>query len=440
MYSYKNIIKVAYPIFLGLLAQNVINVIDTAFLGRVGEVELGASALGGLLYICILTIAFGFSVGSQIIISRRNGECRYRDIGKIVIQGEILMFVLASFLYLLSIAFLPIIIKHLISSEAIYNATCQFLNWRLFGIFFFYTGVMFRAFYIGITKTAVITLNAVIMAVVNLILDYGMIFGQLGFPQWGLKGAAIASVIAEIVSLLFYVVFTFVKVDFIKYGFVHLRKVDLPLIAKVLSISSFTMFQYFLSMATWFVFFLVVERLGQRELAITNIIRSIYVVMLIPVQSLSVATNTLVSNLIGKEGVKNVMKLIGKISLTSFIFMVIQVLFVISIPRIILSVYTNEFVLVTESIPALYVVCIALLISSVASIYFNGISSTGDTKAALFLEIFTLAVYALYVLWIGSYDRSTVALCFTTEILYYILLLLTSLFYLKKGNWQNKKI
>ncbi len=87
MYTNKEIWNVSYPIFLGLLAQNIINVTDTAFLGRVGEVELGASAMGGLFYICVFTIAFGFSVGSQILIARRNGEGRYKDVGPVMIQG-----------------------------------------------------------------------------------------------------------------------------------------------------------------------------------------------------------------------------------------------------------------------------------------------------------------------------------------------------------------
>lgn len=90
MYTNKEIWNVSYPIFLGLLAQNIINVTDTAFLGRVGEVELGASAMGGLFYICVFTIAFGFSVGSQILIARRNGEGRYKDVGPVMIGRDIL--------------------------------------------------------------------------------------------------------------------------------------------------------------------------------------------------------------------------------------------------------------------------------------------------------------------------------------------------------------
>ena len=99
MYTNKQIWSVSYPILLSLLAQNVINVTDTAFLGHVSEVALGASAMGGLFYICVFTIAFGFSTGSQIVIARRNGEGRYSDVGPVMIQGVMFLFVMALLLF-----------------------------------------------------------------------------------------------------------------------------------------------------------------------------------------------------------------------------------------------------------------------------------------------------------------------------------------------------
>ena len=99
MYTNKQIWSVSYPILLSLLAQNVINVTDTAFLGHVSEVALGASAMGGLFYICVFTIAFGFSTGSQIVIARRNGEGRYSDVGPVMIQGIMFLFVMALLLF-----------------------------------------------------------------------------------------------------------------------------------------------------------------------------------------------------------------------------------------------------------------------------------------------------------------------------------------------------
>lgn len=440
MYTNKEIWNVTYPIFLGLLAQNVINVTDTAFLGHVGEVALGAAAMGGLLYICIYTVAFGFSVGSQILIARRNGEGNFHAVGPIMWQGSTFSFGMGvALLILMSLCAEPLI-RLLITSDTIFHATYEFFTWRIWGFLFAFVNVMFRAFYIGVTQTKVLTMSAIVMALVNVFLDYAMIFGEFGFPEMGVRGAALASVIAEASSLLFFIVYTYCKIDLKKYGLNRFGRFDWDMVMRILRISCFTMVQYFLAMAIWFVFFMALERLGQRQLAIANIVRSVYVVLLIPVQSLSTTANTLVSNLIGSGGVSKVMTLLHKIARMSFLIMLVCVVLCVLFPRVILAVYTNEEALLLESVPALYVVCGAMLISAVANIYFNGISGTGNTQAALVLEVGVQIFYALYVIVVGMVLRAPVDICFTTEIIYYTLMLTFSIVYLKKAKWQNKKI
>ena len=440
MYTNKEIWHVTYPIFLGLLAQNVINVTDTAFLGRVGEVALGASAMGGLLYICVYTIAFGFSVGSQILIARRNGEGNYRAVGPVMWQGTAFSFGMAVCLLALMYFSAGPLIRLLITSDSIYEATYEFFVWRIWGFLFAFVNVMFRGLYIGITRTKVLTLNAVVMALENVVLDYGLVFGELGLPEMGVRGAALASVIAEASSLVFFLLYTYYKVDLKKYGLNRFGQFDMAMVMRILRISCFTMVQYFLAMAIWFVFFMALERLGQRQLAIANIVRSVYVVLLIPVQALSTSANTLVSNLIGAGGVAGVLTLLHKIARMSFLIMVVCVALCVAFPESILSVYTNEEALWHESVSALYVVCGAMLISSLANVYFNGISGTGNTQAALVLEVCVQVFYALYVVGVGMILQAPVDICFTTEVIYYILMLTFSLIYLKKAKWQNKKI
>ena len=440
MYTNKEIWRVTYPIFLGLLAQNVINVTDTAFLGRVGEVALGAAAMGGLLYICVYTIAFGFSVGSQILIARRNGEGNYRAVGPIMWQGTAFSFGMAVCLLILMYFSAAPLIRLLITSDSIYGATYEFFTWRIWGFLFAFVNVMFRGLYIGITRTKVLTMNAVVMALVNVILDYALVFGELGLPEMGVRGAALASVIAEASSLLFFLLYTYYKVDLKKYGLNRFGQFDLSMVLRILRISCFTMVQYFLAMAIWFVFFVALERLGQRQLAVANIVRSVYVVLLIPVQALSTTANTLVSNLIGAGGSSGVVTLLHKISRMSFLIMVVCVGLCVAFPGSILSVYTNEEALLVESVSALYVVCGAMLIASLANVYFNGISGTGNTQAALVLEVFVQVFYALYIIVVGMVIQAPVDVCFTTEVIYYVLMLGSSLIYLKKAKWQNKKI
>lgn len=440
MYTNKEIWRVTYPIFLDLLAQNVINVTDTAFLGRVGEVALGAAAMGGLLYICVYTIAFGFSVGSQILIARRNGEGNYRAVGPIMWQGTAFSFGMAVCLLILMYFSAAPLIRLLITSDSIYGATYEFFTWRIWGFLFAFVNVMFRGLYIGITRTKVLTMNAVVMALVNVVLDYALVFGELGLPEMGVRGAALASVIAEASSLIFFLLYTYYKVDLKKYGLNRFGQFDLSMVLRILRISCFTMVQYFLAMAIWFVFFMALERLGQRQLAVANIVRSVYVVLLIPVQALSTTANTLVSNLIGAGGSSGVVTLLHKISRMSFLIMVVCVGLCVVFPGSILSVYTNEEALLVESVSALYVVCGAMLIASLANVYFNGISGTGNTQAALVLEVFVQVFYALYIIVVGMVIQAPVDVCFTTEVIYYVLMLGSSLIYLKKAKWQNKKI
>lgn len=440
MYTNRQIWSVSYPIFLGLLAQNVINVTDTAFLGRVGEVELGASAMGGLFYICAFTIAFGFSTGSQIVIARRNGEQRYNEVGPVMIQGVFFLLFLAVLLFAVTQLFGRDIMRMLISSDAILNSAMEFLDWRVFGFFFSFVNVMFRALFIGITRTKILTLNAIVMALTNVLLDYLLIFGHAGFPEMGIQGAAIASVIAEAVSVVFLVVYTRLTVDIQKYALDKIRSFDFVLLKRVLSISVFMMMQYFVSMSTWFLFFVAVERLGQRELAVANIVRSVYVVMFIPVNSLATTTNSFVSNAIGAGHTDQVLSIISRIARLSFCIMAVCVAVVCAVPEAILSIYTNEAALIAESVSSIYVISGAMLISSVCLVFFNGMSGTGNTRSALAIELVTLSIYCVYIYIVGMRLRLPVSICFTVEGIYFTVLLILSAIYLKKATWQNKKI
>lgn len=436
----RRIWQITYPIFLGLLAQNIINVTDTAFLGRVGEVALGAAGMGGLYYICVFTIAFGFSTGAQILIARRNGEQRYHTIGPLLIQGSLFMLVLSLLFILFSRFFSGDIMRLLISSDEVWQATQDFLTYRIWGFFFIGLSVMFRALYIGITRTKVLTLNALVMAVTNVFLDYALIFGHFGFPRLGIQGAAIASVMAEAISVFFFVVYTFMQVDYRKYGLNRFGRFRLDTLQQILSISVFTMLQYFISLTTYFMLFVVVEHLGVRALAIANIVRSLYMILLIPINSLSMTANTLVSNTIGEGHTDQVIAVIRRVALWSVSIMAVVLLCVVLFPTGILSVYTNDAVLIAESIPSVYVIAAALVLSSFAFVVFNGVTGTGNTQASLVIEMTTLFFYALFIYWSGRIMRYPVAICFGAEIIYYVGLFSLSMLYLRRAKWQNKRI
>lgn len=75
---------------MSILMEQLINITDAVFLGHVGEVELGASAIAGIYYLAVYMLGFGFSIGLQVMIARRNGEQNYKATGKTFFSGAIL--------------------------------------------------------------------------------------------------------------------------------------------------------------------------------------------------------------------------------------------------------------------------------------------------------------------------------------------------------------
>jgi multidrug resistance protein, MATE family len=438
--SNKNILKVTYPIFLTLLAQNIINVTNTAFLGRVGEVELGASAIGGVFYFAIYMIGFGFSQGAQILIGRRNGEKNYKKIGPIFNNSLIFNFLIGVVIFGLSIKGVPYIMKLLVSSEHVYKASIEYMDWRIYGFLFSFISVIFRGLYVGITQTRILTTSAILMAITNIIFDYTLIFGHFGFPAMGIAGAGISSVIAEVVTLIYLIWHTFYRTDRKKYGLFEFNKIEMKILLNILNLSIFIMFQYFISISTWFMFFIFIERMGEEPLAVSNIGRSTYILLMIPGSALSTTVNTLVSNIIGAGRKEEVLPFIKRIIIIALVIVVPMILFTLALPELIARIYTDDVRLIAACIPVLRVISVAIIFCAVGNIIFNGVSGTGNTRTAFFIEFLTLFFYLSYVYFTSVIHPSATYVVWMSEFVYWILIGGLGYLYLLKGNWRKREI
>ena len=443
-YSYRKIWQVAFPILLSLLMEHLIGLTDTAFLGRLGghagEVALGASALGGVYYIAVFMLGFGFSVGAQILMARRNGEENFRAIGPIFQQSALFLLFLATVVFTFSKLLAPHILRNLITSTEIYHATLEYLNWRVYGFFFIFLAVIFRAYYVAITRTKILTINSIVMVLSNVVLNYGLIFGRFGLPALGVAGAAIASSVAELVSLLFFVIYTTRKIDWRRYDLFRRSRFTLQQLGHVLNLSAWTMVQQFVAVGTWFMFFVAVEHLGERPLAVTNIVRSVSSLLFIIVSSFATTSSSLVSNMLGAEQPQQVMPTVWRILRMCYLIILPLVAVILLFPGTVLRIYTDNADLIQASIPALMVMTSAYLIQTSALVWFNTVSGTGNTRAAFTLEMAAIATYALYVYYVVIHLRADVAWCWTTEHVYGIVMFTLAYLYMRKADWRSKKI
>lgn len=439
-YSYRNIWRVAYPILISLVMEQMIGLTDTAFLGRVGEIELGASAIAIVYYMVLFMIGFGFSLGAQIIIGRRNGEGNYRETGRIFWNGLYFVLGLAGVIIVLSELFSPYLMKLMVSSHAIYEAALSYVRWRLPGMVFAFITAMFRAFYVGTTQTRTLTLNSVVMVLSNVVFNWILIFGKFGCPALGITGAAIGSSLAELVSLIFFVVYTAVRCDRKKFGLDKAARFDAAELKGMMPVCSWTMIQNTISISTWFIFFLYIEHLGERALAISNITRSVSGLIWVVLQAFSATCSTLVSNIIGEGHPEKVMSLVKRILKLSYGLVSIMIIVFCIFPEAIARIYTDIPDLIAASVPAVVVMCSSYFLNVGGQVFFQAVSGTGSTKTAFKLEIVALVVYMVYCTVIIGILKMDVAVCWTAEHVYAGMLLLCSWLYMRSGRWKGRKI
>ena len=439
-YSYSHIWKVAWPILISLIMEQLLGMTDTAFLGRVGEVELAASAIAGVYCMAIFITGFGFGVGSQIIIARRNGEGNYAETGNIFWHGVYFLICLAVLVIFLSEMFSPWLLGFLIESPEISAAAMDYVRWRLVGLIFAFVTVMFRAFYIGTTQTATLTLNSIVMVLSNVVFNWILVFGKLGFPALGIAGAAIGSTLAELVSLIFFIVYTATMTDCTKYGLNKRIKFSWKKLRYILTVSIWTMIQNFFSVSTWFIFFMFVEHIGERALAISNLIRSISGFLWVFVSAFASTCSSLVSNLIGEGHTDSVPRLIRRVIKLAYIpVTILAVLFAI-FPEHVLRIYTDMPDLISDSVPSLFVLCFSYLFTCPALICFNAVSGTGNTRTAFVLEMSALVIYIMFCTVVIAWAKADVAVCWLAEIAYGLSMLVICGLYLWSNRWKGTRI
>jgi putative MATE family efflux protein len=314
------------------------------------------------------------------------------------------------------------------------------MDMRIYGIFFAFINLGFRTFYIGITHTGILTWSTALMAIVNVILDYLLIFGHFGFPAMGIQGAALASVIAEISATVYFLMHTYTKIDREKYQLMFFKSFDRPIFRNILKISTPIMIQHFAAITSWMIFFLIIEKIGSRELAISHIIRSIYMVLMIPLFGFAAATTTLVSNLIGMGKIREVMLLVKRIMILALSITLAIVPFNLLLPEQLLSIYTTDPSIILDSIKVLNVITGAMFLFSIAFILFSAVSGSGNTQISLLIELSTLCIYLTSAYYIGVVLKSSLPVVWCSEFIYFGVMGFLSFLYLKFGSWHLKKI
>lgn len=277
------------------------------------------------------------------------------------------------------------------------------------------------------------------MAVVNILLDYCLIFGNFGFPEMGIGGAALASFCAEVSAFIFFTVYSYITLTKKDYGMFKIHKLESELMGRILRIATPTMIQKLFSFSVWFIFFILIEKMGETATGISSIVRSVYMILITPCFAFATTTNTVVSRIIGEGHSDQVFNTILKI-LKNCLLCTIPIMVLVAVfPMQIVRIYTDDINLAQLVIPSIYVICAGTIFQGIGNAYFEAVSGTGNTTAALYLEAVILVIYIAFI-WAMTHLTTHVHWVWTAEILYGALLGIFCYIYMKFAKWDKKHI
>jgi putative MATE family efflux protein len=435
--TYRNIWRVSFPIIIAGVSEAVVDITDTIFLAHYGTAELAAIGMTDAIYSLSLFLSLGLADGIQILIGRRAGQEDVREIGRVFNQGLYLLAIVSIVMLLAVLFIVPTLSAGLLASENIKTLTSQYLQIAAFALFFQSVNLAYSTLYVGISRTNALIGAAVVLALTNVTLDYLLIFGNAGLPELGIKGAAIATLAAEVAMFVFLTMDVFRKGYVEKYGLLRVEKWNFSLASRLTNLSIPVSLDALTEMTRWLLLIAIIEQLGEETLATANIIFSVYALLLIPVDSFSEAICSMASNLIGQRQLDQLNRLIRRTMTLSYLVIAPMLVVTILAPELVLSIFTSDEAMTRTSISGLLVIAMVTLIAVPADALLSTVVGTGDTRAALTIQVLVSICTLFYARYAAIYQGYPLEYVLLAELVGWSVCLFLSWSWYRTGFWKR---
>ncbi len=437
----KRVVGLAYPVVLGSLSFTLLSAVDTIMLGRLGEAPLAASGIAGVLVFAVLFALGSLAVGVQVLTARRYGEGEMERCGEVLRAGLLLSLGVGIPLSIAAPWIARLVTPLLSRDPLVARLGSQYLEYRFYGAAFSFLGWVYPAFYAGIGKTRYQLGSSIAVTVVNVILDYGLIFGRLGLPRMEVAGAALASTLAVAVGAAYYLVVSFtpgIRRTFRPYqGRVALATWIRPILQLSWPITA----QRVMSHGSWFAFFFVVSRIGTVELAATNVIRSIYSLTIMIASGMGTAAAALVGQSLGRGKPDDAETYAREATRLAAYAMGAMGLFFVLAPGALLGLYTAEPSVIAAGRGPLFWLGFVQIFAGVALVLSQSLQGAGNTRFVFWTEFCVCAfVYLPTVYLLGLRTRLGLAGAWVGEYVYWALLALVMTLKFRDGKWKRIRV
>lgn len=378
------ILALALPIIGGMVSQNVMNLVDTAMVGRLGKSALAAVGIAAFANFMAQAFITGLSTGVQAMAARRLGEGNEERQAVPLNGGLLLAAALGVPLSIVLFLLAPALFPYLVDDPSVVAEGVPYLQARLSAVAAVGMNFAFRGYWNGVNLSRLYMRTLVAMHAINIVVSYVLIFGKLGLPALGTQGAGIGTAIATWGGTATY----------FGLGLVHARRngflkglPDARTVKTMLRLSVPAGVQQLFFAAGLTTLFWIVGRVGTAELAAANVLINLMLVAILPGIGFGLAATSLVGQALGRHQIDDakrwgwdVVKVGGAVMMLVGVPMWLT-------PDLVLHVLTDDVATIEAARTPLRLFGATVFVEAGRLILQNALLGAGDTRRVMFVSI-----------------------------------------------------
>ena len=381
---FRTILLLGLPIMGGMLSQSVLNLVDAAMVGSLGEAALAGVGLGGYANFVIIALVMGLGVGVQATVARRRGEGRNEQLAAPLNHGLFIAALLSLPLMLLCWFNAEHIIGLLSDDGDVIAIGSDYFQWRTLAVIAVGWNFAYRGYWNGIRQTGRYLQILVAMHVFNVVISYGLIFGHFGLPEMGAAGSGLGTSIAMFLGTGMYFLLTWHTGR--RHGFMR----SLPSLTDIrfmLRLSVPNSLQQFFFATGVTALFWIIGQIGTAELAIAHVLVNLALLLILPGVGLGMAATTLVSHSLGEQQPQEAYRWGWDVVRVAVVTLFIMGLPFWLVPELILQAFTRDPELLTLGTWPLRITGLGMTLDAIALVLTQALLGAGASRTVMSVNL-----------------------------------------------------
>ena len=380
----QRILGLALPIIGGMVSQNLLNIVDTAMVGFLGDSALAAVGLSGFVVFMCQALILGISTGVQSTAARKKGEGRIDRAAAILNTALLLVLIVAPIFSVILIQVAPTLFPYLNSDAAVIEHGVPYLEWRLGAIVFVGINFAFRGYWNALDMSRVYMTTLIMMHACNIVLNYILIFGKFGAPAYGVTGAGMASAISMAIGSAIYIVLGCKHAA--KDGFLKCLATREET-SSLIRISLPAGLQQLFFAAGMVGMFWIIGQIGTPELAAANVLITVLLFAILPGLALGLACATLVGQALGRKEPEDAYQWAWDVAKVSVVLLTVLGIPMWLLPDLVSSIFIHDPDTRELARWPMRLLGLTMPIEAIGFTFMHGLLGAGDARRVMMISV-----------------------------------------------------